>query len=143
MNTRKDLHTNKSWDNHEYSVRISLISNDHSRIEKAVSAIILSLISLKKSFKGPIPLPKKINKLILPRSPHKHSSSKEQFGEVIHHRSIIIYDNKRIDMKQLVEMLRSKEVPSVVIRFKLKKQNAIRTGRGGQIYRPRRIERKK
>ena len=85
-------------------IRIRLKSFDHELIEGSIKSILEALSRAGAKTSGPVPLPTKIKKYTVLRSPHIDKRSREQFEIRIHKRLIDIVepDEKTIDvLKQL------------------------------------------
>jgi small subunit ribosomal protein S10 len=70
-------------------IRIRLKSFDHSLVFQSASEIVSTVKRTGAEVSGPVPLPKKIKKYTVNRSPHVDKESREQF-EVRTYKSIII-----------------------------------------------------
>ena len=73
-------------------IRIRLKAYDHRVIDQASKQIIDTAIRTGAKLSGPIPLPTKINKFTVIKSPHIYKKSREQFEMRIHKRLIDVYD---------------------------------------------------
>jgi len=85
-------------------IRIRLKSFDHELIEGSIKSILEALSRAGAKTSGPVPLPTKVKKYTVLRSPHIDKRSREQFEIRIHKRLIDIVepDEKTIDvLKQL------------------------------------------
>lgn len=85
-------------------IRIKLKSFDHELIEGSIRNILEALGRVGAKTSGPVPLPTKIKKYTVLRSPHVNKRSREQFEIRVHKRLIDILepDEKTIDvLKQL------------------------------------------
>jgi len=85
-------------------IRIRLKSFDHELIEGSIRNILEALSRVGAKTSGPVPLPTKIKKYTVLRSPHIDKRSREQFEIRVHKRLIDIVepDEKTIDvLKQL------------------------------------------
>jgi small subunit ribosomal protein S10 len=85
-------------------IRIRLKSFDHELIESSIRNILEALGRVGAKTSGPVPLPTKIKKYTVLRSPHVDKKSREQLEIRIHKRLIDILepDEKTIDvLKQL------------------------------------------
>lgn len=69
-------------------IRLKLQAYDHRVLDKSVSIIIEAIKRTGAEIKGPIPLPTKIKKYTVLRSPHVNKDSREQFEIRIHRRMI-------------------------------------------------------
>ena len=71
-------------------IRVCLKSYDHKLLDKSTAEIVETVRRTGASIAGPIPLPTKINKYCVLRSPHVDKKSREQFEMRIHKRLIEI-----------------------------------------------------
>ncbi len=87
-------------------VRILLKSFDHSLVESSLVDILASLEKVKGQFSGPVPLPVKIKKYTVLRSPHVDKDSREQFEIRIHKRLLDVLNpnDKVIDVLQQLRL---------------------------------------
>ena len=60
-------------------IKIRLKSFDHKILDQAAKEIVLSVRRAGAEVKGPIPLPTKIERFTVNRSPHVNKKSREQF----------------------------------------------------------------
>src|SRR3972149_4938980 len=60
-------------------IRVSLKSYDHRLLDKSTAEIVDTVRRTGASVAGPIPLPTRINKFCVLRSPHVDKKSREQF----------------------------------------------------------------
>jgi len=91
-------------------IRIKIKSFDHELLEVAVSNIIEALGRAGASIVGPVPLPTKIKKYTVIRSPHVDKRSREQFEIRIHKRLIDILEPN----ESVIEELKKLSLPSGV-----------------------------
>jgi small subunit ribosomal protein S10 len=73
-------------------IRIRLKAYDHKLLDQAVGEIVESARRTGASLAGPIPLPTRINRYTVLRSPHVDKKSREQFEIRTHKRLIDIVD---------------------------------------------------
>ena len=73
-------------------IRIRLKAYDHRLLDQAVGEIVESARRTGASLAGPIPLPTRINRYTVLRSPHVDKKSREQFEIRTHKRLIDILD---------------------------------------------------
>lgn len=73
-------------------IRIRLKAYDHRVIDQASKQIVDTALRTGAKLSGPIPLPTKINKFTVIKSPHIYKKSREQFEMRIHKRLIDVYD---------------------------------------------------
>ena len=74
------------------TIRISLKAYDHSLIDKSTEKIVKTAKSTGAIISGPIPLPTKIERYTVLRSPHIDKKSREQFESRTHKRLIDIIE---------------------------------------------------
>lgn len=79
-------------------IRIRLKAYDHKLLDKSAREIALSARSTGAKVSGPIPLPTRIEKFCVLRSPHIDKKSREQFEIRTHKRLIEIYDTTQQTM---------------------------------------------
>ncbi|MCI0469186.1 MAG: 30S ribosomal protein S10 [Nitrospirae bacterium] len=65
---------------------------DHRLLDKAVKDIVDTAMRTGARISGPVPLPTKINKFTVLRSPHVDKKSREQFEIRTHKRLLDIYE---------------------------------------------------
>ncbi len=73
-------------------IRIKLKAYDHRLLDQSVKEIVDTAQRTGARISGPIPLPTKISKFTILRSPHVDKKSREQFEIRTHKRLIDIYD---------------------------------------------------
>ena len=80
-------------------IRIRLKAYDHKILDQSVGRIVNTIERTGAKVCGPIPLPTRIKRFTVLRSPHTHKDSREQFEMRIHKRVIDILDSnpKTID----------------------------------------------
>ena len=80
-------------------IRIWLKAYDHKILDQSVVRIVDTIERTGARVCGPIPLPTKIRRFTVLRSPHTHKDSREQFEMRTHKRVIDIVDSnpKTID----------------------------------------------
>jgi len=71
-------------------IRVKLKAYDHRLIDKSVKAIVETVERTGAEISGPVPLPTKIKRYTVLRSPHVNKKSREQFEIRIHKRLIDI-----------------------------------------------------
>lgn len=71
-------------------IRIKLKAFDHVMLDNAVLRIVETANSTGAKVCGPIPLPTKVEKVTILRSPHKYKDSREQFEIRTHKRLLDI-----------------------------------------------------
>lgn len=90
-------------------IRIKLKAYDHRLLDQSVKEIVMTAQKTGASISGPIPLPTKINKYTILRSPHVDKKSREQF-EIRTHKRLIDIDTT----PDTLEALKKMELPSGV-----------------------------
>jgi small subunit ribosomal protein S10 len=73
-------------------IRIKLKAYDHRILDQSVKEIVETAQRTGARLNGPVPLPTRINKVTVLRSPHVDKKSREQFEIRTHKRLIDIYD---------------------------------------------------
>ncbi len=73
-------------------IRIRLKGYDHRLLDQSVKEIVETAARTGAKIAGPIPLPTKISKITVLRSPHVDKKSREQFEIRTHKRLIDIID---------------------------------------------------
>ena len=73
-------------------IRIKLKSYDHNLVDKSCERIVKAVKTTGAVVNGPIPLPTKIEKYTVLRSPHIDKKSREQFETRTHKRLIDIIE---------------------------------------------------
>jgi len=84
-------------------IRIKLKAFDHKLLDGAVSEIIDTVIRTGARIAGPIPLPTKIHKYCVLRSPHVDKKSREQFEMRVHRRILDILNPTTQTMDELMK----------------------------------------
>jgi small subunit ribosomal protein S10 len=74
----------------QQTIRIRLKAYDHNLLDKSAKEIVGTVDRTGASVRGPIPLPTKINKYCVLRSPHVNKKSREQFEIRTHKRLLDI-----------------------------------------------------
>ena len=74
------------------NIRIRLKSFDHRILDKSTSEIVATAKRTGASVRGPIPLPTRIERFTVNRSPHVNKKSREQFEIRTHKRMLDIVD---------------------------------------------------
>ncbi|GHA94331.1 30S ribosomal protein S10 [Algimonas arctica] len=74
------------------NIRIRLKSFDHRILDKSTGEIVATAKRTGASVRGPIPLPTRIEKFTVNRSPHVNKKSREQFEIRTHKRMLDIVD---------------------------------------------------
>lgn len=91
-------------------IRVKLRGFDVDLIEQSAKSIVDTVQSAGAKVSGPIPLPTRINKYTVLRSPHVNKKSREQFEMRTHKRLIDIINPSQ----SVVEALMKLELPSGV-----------------------------
>ncbi|MCX7914005.1 MAG: 30S ribosomal protein S10 [Thermodesulfovibrionales bacterium] len=73
-------------------IRIKLKAYDYRLLDQSVKEIVDTARRTGARIVGPVPLPTKINRYTILRSPHTDKKSREQFEIRTHKRLIDIYD---------------------------------------------------
>ena len=73
-------------------IRIRLKAYDYKLLDQSASDIVDTAVKTGAKVVGPIPLPTRINKYCVLRSPHIDKKSREQFEMRTHKRLIDIYE---------------------------------------------------
>ena len=71
-------------------IRLKLKAYDHRVLDRSVASIVEAVKRTGAEIKGPIPLPTKIKRYTVLKSPHVNKDSREQFEMRIHARIIDI-----------------------------------------------------
>lgn len=72
-------------------IRIKLQAFDHRLLDKSVWEIVSTVKRTGAKLKGPVPLPVRIERFTVNRSPHVDKKSREQF-EIRTHKRVMIID---------------------------------------------------
>ncbi len=91
-------------------IRIKLKSFDHRVLDKSVASIVQTARDTGAKVVGPIPLPTKISRWTVLRSPHIDKNSREQFEIRVHKRLIEILE----PTQQTIDALMQLELPAGV-----------------------------
>ena len=73
-------------------IRIRLKAYDHRVLERAVKDIVETAMRTGARVVGPIPLPTRIERVTVLRSPHVNKKSREQFEQRTHKRLVEIHN---------------------------------------------------
>lgn len=84
-------------------IRIKLKAFDHKILDQSVSEIVDTVTRTGAKIAGPIPLPTKIHKYCVLRSPHVDKKSREQFEMRIHRRILDILNPTNQTMDELMK----------------------------------------
>jgi small subunit ribosomal protein S10 len=85
-------------------IRIRLKAFDHKVLDQSVSEIIDTAKRTGAKISGPIPLPTRIRKFCVLRSPHVDKKSREQFEQRTHRRIIDIHDPTQQTIDALMKL---------------------------------------
>ena len=88
----------------EQKIRIKLKSFDHRLIDKSVKEIVETVKRTGARVVGPVPLPTKISRWTVLRSPHTDKKSREQFELRVHKRLIEIKDWSQATIDALMRL---------------------------------------
>jgi small subunit ribosomal protein S10 len=91
-------------------IRIKLKSFDHAVIDQTASDIVRTAEKTGARVSGPIPLPTRIQRWTVLRSPHIDKKSREQFEQRTHKRVIDIVDSR----PQTIDALTKLDLPAGV-----------------------------
>ena len=91
-------------------IRVKLRGFDVDLIEQSSKAIVQTVVRAGAKVSGPIPLPTRINKYTVLRSPHVNKKAREQFEMRTNKRLIDILD----PTQKVVEALMKLELPAGV-----------------------------
>jgi len=91
-------------------VRIKLKAFDHKLLDRATIRIVDSAKRAGAKISGPIPLPTKIKKYTVLRSPHVNKKSREQFEVRVHSRIVELVEPSR----HVIDAISEVELPSGV-----------------------------
>jgi small subunit ribosomal protein S10 len=85
-------------------IRIRLRAYDHQLLDQSVSDIVDTARKTGAKVVGPIPLPTRINKHTVLRSPHVNKKSREQFEVRTHKRLLDIQDPTQQTVDALMKL---------------------------------------
>ncbi len=94
----------------EQRIRLKLKSFESDLLDSSVKDIIETIKKTGAKVKGPIPLPTKISRYTVLRSPHVNKKSREQFEIRVHKRLLDIVDASQ----QTVDALMKIDLPAGV-----------------------------
>jgi len=86
------------------SIRIRLKAYDHRLLDKSVKEIVETTRRTGARIKGPIPLPTRISKYCVLRSPHVDKKSREQFEIRTHKRLMDILEPTQNTVDALMKL---------------------------------------
>jgi small subunit ribosomal protein S10 len=85
-------------------IRVRLRGFDIELVEQSSKAIVQTVVKAGAKVSGPVPLPTRINKYTVLRSPHVNKKSREQFEMRTHKRLIDILDPTSKVMDALMKL---------------------------------------
>jgi small subunit ribosomal protein S10 len=85
-------------------IRVSLRSYDYKLLDKSVSEIVDTVKRTGATVAGPVPLPTKISRFCVLRSPHVDKKSREQFEIRTHKRLIDILEPTQQTVDALMKL---------------------------------------
>jgi small subunit ribosomal protein S10 len=85
-------------------IRVRLRGFDTELIDQSAKAIVQTVVKAGSKVSGPIPLPTRINKYTVLRSPHVNKKAREQFEMRTHKRLIDIIDPTSKVMDSLMRL---------------------------------------
>jgi len=85
-------------------IRINLKAFDHRLLDQSVHEIVETAKRTGAKVAGPVPLPTRINKFTVLRSPHVDKKSREQFEMRNHKRLVDIIDPTQKTLDALTEL---------------------------------------
>lgn len=88
----------------EQNIRIRLKAFDHKLLDKSALEIVGTVRRTGASVRGPIPLPTRINKYTVLRSPHVDKKSREQFEIRTHNRLLDILEPTQQTIDALMKL---------------------------------------
>jgi small subunit ribosomal protein S10 len=102
------------------SIRIKMKSYDHRLLDKSAVEVVNVAKRTGARVVGPIPLPTKISRYTVLRSPHVDKKSREQFEIRVHKRLLDILEpnNKTVDLLQKLDL-----PAGIDVEIKLLKEN--------------------
>ncbi|BDB96579.1 30S ribosomal protein S10 [Candidatus Hydrogenosomobacter endosymbioticus] len=92
------------------NIRMRLRGYDHKVLDKSVREIMDTAERTGAGVRGPIPLPKKIKKVTVLRSPHEHKKARDQFEIRTYSRLIDITDCNHQTLDALMGLDLSSEI---------------------------------
>lgn len=88
----------------EQKIRIKLRAYEHTILDKAVKDIVNTAKRTGARVVGPIPLPTRIEKFCVTRSPHVDKNSREQFEMRTHKRLVDIFEHNPQTIDALMKL---------------------------------------
>ncbi len=98
-------------------LRVKLKAFDSRLLDKSTREVVDIAIKNGIKLSGPIPLPTKLRKYIVNKSPHKDRNSREQFGLKVHKRLILLsgFDNKVVKIFMNVQLAAGVDLEILVL----------------------------
>jgi small subunit ribosomal protein S10 len=94
----------RGFDMTTQKIRVCLKSYDHRLLDKSTAEIVDTVRRTGASVVGPIPLPTRINKFCVLRSPHVDKKSREQFEIRTHKRLLDILEPTQQTVDALMKL---------------------------------------
>jgi len=91
-------------------IRLKLKAYDHMVLDRSVQAIVEAVKRTGSELRGPIPLPTKVKRYTVLRSPHVNKDSREQFEIRVHSRLIDIVSASTDTIDSLMKLDLAPEV---------------------------------
>ena len=91
-------------------IRLKLKAYDHMVLDRSVQAIVEAVKRTGSELRGPIPLPTKVKRYTVLRSPHINKDSREQFEIRVHSRLIDIVSASTDTIDSLMKLDLAPEV---------------------------------
>ena len=110
VNGSFDMYSPNEPNKMNQKIRIKLKSFDHTLVDKSAEKIVKAVKATGAVVSGPIPLPTKIEKFTVLRSPHVNKKAREQFQLCTYKRLIDIFSSSA----KTVDALMKLELPSGV-----------------------------
>lgn len=85
-------------------IRVRLRGFDYSLVDQSARSIVQTVKRTGAKISGPVPLPTKIQKFTVLRSPHVNKKSREQFEMRTHKRLIDIYEPSGDTIEALMKL---------------------------------------
>lgn len=85
-------------------IRVKLRSFDHKLIDQSTSEIVATAKRTGASVSGPVPLPTKVERFTILRSPHVNKKAREQFEMRTHKRLIDILNTNEDTVEALMKL---------------------------------------
>lgn len=95
---------NKEWYMQSQKIRIRLKAFDHKLLDQSTKEIVETARRTGARVAGPIPLPTRINRFTVLRSPHVDKKSREQFEIRTHKRMLDILEPTQQTIDQLMKL---------------------------------------